>query len=78
MYAFHPYDALLVVCSILPFLWDLYGQQEFYRKRGEGNRWILILSLTLLDKYLYGATDYNKIPLCKILYLVRVTGLITE
>jgi hypothetical protein len=28
--------------------------------------------------YFYGATDYDKVPLCKTLYLVRVTGLITE
>jgi hypothetical protein len=30
-----------------------------------------------LDKYFYGATDYDKVPLCKKLYLVRVTGLMT-
>jgi hypothetical protein len=38
MYAFHPYEALLVVTSISWFLWDLYGQQEIDRKRGEGLR----------------------------------------
>jgi hypothetical protein len=31
-----------------------------------------------LDKNFYGATDYDKVPLCKILYFVRVTGLMTE
>jgi hypothetical protein len=31
-----------------------------------------------LDKYFYGATDYDKIPLCKILYFARVTGLMAE
>jgi hypothetical protein len=34
--------------------------------------------LCRLDKYFYGATDYDKVPLCEILYLVRVTRLMTE
>jgi hypothetical protein len=31
-----------------------------------------------LDNYFYGATDYDKVPFCKILCLVRVSGLMTE
>jgi hypothetical protein len=31
-----------------------------------------------LDEYIYGATDYDKVPLCKILYFVTVTGLMAE
>jgi hypothetical protein len=31
-----------------------------------------------LDKYFYGATDYDKIPFCKILHFFIVTGLIAE
>jgi hypothetical protein len=31
-----------------------------------------------LDKYFYGATDYDKIPLCKILYFVTVMRIMAE
>jgi hypothetical protein len=31
-----------------------------------------------LHKYFNGATEYDKVPLCKLLFLVRVTGLMTE
>jgi hypothetical protein len=31
-----------------------------------------------LVKYFYGATDYDKVALCKILYFAKVTGLMTE
>jgi hypothetical protein len=63
-------------CLIPRFLWDVCGPQEIYRKKmakaeAEFKFWSL-------GKFFMEQSDFEEIPLCKILYFVRGMGLLAE
>jgi hypothetical protein len=75
MYAFHPYEARLVV-TLIPGSCGTYMDNK--KSTENVAKALDEFKFCRLDKYFYGATDYDKVPLCKTLYFVRVTGLMTE